>query len=74
MTKDELIFYFMPGFGILFIFASPLAWWINLLATIGVFLAPILLPLASFLLIVFKGSKVTGRDVSDCVKLRNNHG
>lgn len=52
MTKDELLF-FVIGLIILFIFAGPSIWWINLLLIIGLFLAPIWLPLYHFLFVVY---------------------
>lgn len=36
MTKDKLNFYFILGIGILFIFAGPFAWWINLIIVMAV--------------------------------------
>lgn len=62
MTKDKFYFYFVIGLGILFTFIGPCAWWINLLISIGVFLAPICLPTIFFLLVVFKGSKEIERE------------
>lgn len=64
MTKDDFYFYFMIGLGILFTFTGPFAWWVNLLISIGVFIAPVCLPLIFFLLVVFKGSKEIERDTS----------
>lgn len=60
MSKEN--FFFMMGVGILFIFIGPFAWWINLLLTIGWFLAPILIPITFFLLVVFGGSKEIEKD------------
>ena len=44
MTKDELFFYFVIGIGILFIFAGPFVWWVNLIIAVAVALCFLTLP------------------------------
>ena len=67
MTKDELNFYFILGIGILFIFAGPFTWWVNLIIVVAVALCFLALP---FIIIFVAASgigfaKQTERDAWD---------
>lgn len=44
MTKDNLNFYFILGIGILFIFAGPFVWWVNLIIVVAVAFCFLALP------------------------------